>query len=392
MKRKNKKQLIFLIAAVCIVATGIWLALPSNYYVRQTLIHHWPRIDQYSIFENNVIRADNPQSWPLSENYNKKAIPEKYSTYFEKLGTVAYVIIQNGELLFEQYWEDYSPQSHSNSFSMAKSVVSLAIGCAIDDGYIRHIEQPVSDFFPQFTEYGGTILTIRHLLTMSAGMDFQESYTTIFSPTTQLYYGDNLNKITFGMRQIEEPGVHFIYQSGVTQLLANIVEKATGEKLSTYVSRKLWTPMQAEEDALWSLDRKDGIEKAYCCFNSNARDFARFGQLILNGGKWNGKTLISESYLREATTADNSLLFKEINKPNRHYGYQFWILEKNGMKIPYLRGMLGQYVFAIPDRNAVVVRLGHKRDSNYTNDDWYYPVDINVWLDTALEIMESLSF
>lgn len=387
MVRINKKRIIFIIAAICIVATGIWLALPSNYYVRRALTNLWPRIDQYPIFENRVIRAGDPQSWPLSEQYNRKAIPEKYVKDFEQLGTVAYVIIQHGELLFEQYWDDYSYQSRSNSFSMAKSVVSLAIGCAIDDGRIRSVEQPVSDFFPQFTEFGGTMLTIRHLLTMSAGMDFQESYTTVFSPTTQLYYGNDLNKITFGMQQIEKPGVYFIYQSGVTQLLANIVEKATGENLSTYVSRKLWTPMQAEEDALWSLDRKDGIEKAYCCFNSNARDFARFGQLILNGGTWNGQRIISESYLREATTADSSLIFQEIDRPNRHYGYQFWILEKNGMRIPYLRGMLGQYVFAIPDRNAVVVRLGHKRDLRYTPDEWYYPADIDVWLNTALDII-----
>jgi CubicO group peptidase (beta-lactamase class C family) len=376
----------------CLLIVGVFLALPSNYYIRQALIHLWPRIDQYPIFENRVIQAGDPQSWPLSEYYNKKMIPEKYVKDFERLGTMAYVIIQNGELLFEQYWDDYSCQSYSNSFSMAKSIVSLAVGCAIDDGRIRGVEQPVGDFFPQFTEYGGTTLTIRHLLTMSAGVDFQESYSNIFSTTTQMYYSNDLNKITFGMKQIEEPGVNFIYQSGVTQLLANIIEKATGENLSEYVSRKLWTPMQAEENALWSLDRKDGIEKAYCCFNSNARDFARFGQLILNGGKWNGKTLVSESYLREATTADSSLIFKTIDKPNRHYGYQFWILEKNGMRIPYLRGMLGQYVFAIPDRNVVVVRLGHKRDLGYTNDDWYYPVDINIWLDAAFDIIAPYSF
>lgn len=103
---------------------------------------------------------------------------------------------------------------------------------------------------------------------MSAGVDFDEAYSSPFSPTTQLYYGDDLQEIAFGMKEIDEPGVNFIYQSGVTQLLGFIVEKATGEKLSDYVSRKLWTPMHAEESALWSLDRKDGMEKAYCCFNS----------------------------------------------------------------------------------------------------------------------------
>jgi|GEM_PF-22065 len=384
---KKRKKLLFVITITVLALTGIWLALPSNYYVRQALTHFLPKIDQFPIFENRVVKAEDPHAWTHSDYYNQVSIPEKYVDYFENHGTVAYVIIQNGELLFEQYWDDYSYRSRSNSFSMAKSIVALAIGCAIDDGYISDTNQPVSDFIPQYKGYSGKTLTIRHLLTMSAGFDFKESYTSLLSPTTELYYGNDLDKITFGMKEIEAPGVNFIYQSGVTQLLAAIVEKATGENISSYVSRKLWTPIQAEEDALWSLDHKDGAEKAYCCFNSNARDFARFGQLILNGGQWNGKQVISEQFINEATTADSSLIYKDHKITNRHYGYQYWVLEKNGMKIPYMRGMLGQYVFSIPEKNAVVVRLGHKRDISYTKEQ-HYPADIDVWLDAALDILD----
>jgi CubicO group peptidase (beta-lactamase class C family) len=383
------KKLCVVIGVLCIVAlftAGIWLSLPSSYYMRRVLVHLTPKIDQYPIFENRIVEAGNPQLWMLSEYYNKLAIPDQYIRNFEKYGTVAYVIIQNGELLFEQYWEGYSSRSYSNSFSMAKSIISFAIGCAIDDGVIHHVDQPVSDFFPQFKGYNGKPVTIRHLLTMSAGVDFQEAYTSISSPTTQLYYGNNLEKIVFGMKQIEESGVNFIYQSGVTQLLAFILEKATGENISSYVSRKIWTPIQAEEDALWSLDHKDGFEKAYCCFNSNARDFARLGQLVLNGGKWDGKQVVPQSYLTDAITADQHLIFKKYEEVNRHYGYQFWLLEKNGMNIPYLRGIKGQYVFIIPDKNAVVVRLGHKRSDNET-EEWHYPEDIDTWLDAALDML-----
>ena len=169
-------------------------------------------------------------------------------------------------------------------------------------------------------------------------------------------------------------------------LLAFIVEKATGENISSYVSRKLWTPLNAEEDALWCLDKKDGIEKAYCCFNSNARDFARFGQLILNKGNWNGKQLVSESYIKEATTPDTNLIIKEYNETNHCYGFQFWHLTYKGMEIPYMRGILGQYVFAIPELNAVVVRLGHKRSDTRTAQ--HYPDDIDTWLGAAIEIIQ----
>ena len=372
---------------VCCI--GGYLVLPSNYYLRRALTHLLPKIDQYPIFENRTVKAGDPQPWIQSEAYNTVSIPEKYLPVFEQLGTVTYVIIKDSTLLFEQYWEDYSPESHSNSFSMAKSIVSLAIGAAIDDGFIKDVDQPVSDFYPEFQGYNGKPLTLRHLLTMSAGVDFDEAYSSPFSPTTKLYYGDDLQQIALGMKEIEEPGVNFIYQSGVTQLLAFIVEKATGENISSYVSRKFWTPMNAEEDALWSLDKKDGIEKAYCCFNSNARDFARFGQLILNEGEWNGGQLISSSYLKEATTPDTSLLFKEYNETNHCYGFQFWHLSYNGMDIPYMRGILGQYIFIIPDLNAVVVRLGHKRSE--TRSDQHYPDDIDTWLGAAVEMIQNKS-
>lgn len=364
---------------------GGYLALPSNFYLRRALTHLLPKIDQYPIFENRIVKAANPQPWLQAEAYNKLSIPDKYLPVFEKLGTVAFVIIKDSTLLFEQYWEDYSPTSHSNSFSMAKSIISLAIGCAIDDGFIKSIDQPVSDFYPKFSGYNGKLLTIRHLLTMSAGVDFDEAYSSPFSPTTKLYYGDNLKKIALEMKEIEEPGVYFTYQSGVTQLLSLIVEKATGKNISSYVSEKLWTPMNAEEDALWSLDKKDGIEKAYCCFNSNARDFARFGQLLLNNGSWNGRQLVSKSYIQEATTPDTSLIFKDYAETNRCYGFQFWHLTYKGMNIPYMRGILGQYVIAIPELNTVVVRLGYKRSNTRTSQ--HYPEDIDTWLGAAVEMI-----
>lgn len=379
-----KKAGWILLGVVCCV--GGYLALPSNYYLRRALTHFMPKIDQYPIFENRVVKAEAPKPWQLSEAYNKLEIPADHLPRFEELGTVAYVIIQDSTLLFEQYWEDYSPQSLSNSFSMAKSIVSLAVGCAIDEGYIESVDQQVRDFVPGFDGFGGKRLTLRHLLTMSAGVDFQEAYSSPFSPTTQLYYGNDLRKIAFGMKETEEPGVNFVYQSGVTQLLAFVLERAVGEPLSTYVSRKLWTPMNAEEHALWSLDRKDGTEKAYCCFNSNARDFARFGQLLLNGGSWNGRQLVSSAYLQEATTPDRSLTFKEFQEPNQCYGFQFWSLNYKGMQIPYMRGILGQYVFVIPEKNAVVVRLGHKRSD--TRSDQHYPDDIDTWLGAAIEMMQ----
>lgn len=380
------KKVLIIIGVVIVLVAG-FLALPSNYYLRQALIHLHPKIDQFPIFDNRVVVAADPVPWPVAEGYNRLSLPEDVLPEFEELETVAYVVIQDGKLLFEEYWDGYSERSHSNSFSMAKSIVSLAVGCAIDDGFIESVDQPVQDFYPEFAEYNGKTLTLRHLLTMSAGVDFQEAYTSPFSPTTKLYYGNDLQKVTFDMKMIEEPGVNFVYQSGVTQLLTFIVEMATGEPISDYVSRRLWSFMGAEETAVWSLDKKDGIEKAYCCFNSNARDFARFGQLILNEGRWGRWQLVSAEYMKEATTPDRSLIYKEYNTPNTVYGFQFWNLTFEGMRVIYMRGILGQYVFAIPEKNAVIVRLGKKRSEEKTAQ--HYPADIDLWLSTGMRVLDA---
>lgn len=381
-----KKILCGLLALLCLATA--FLMLPANYYLRQTLIHLYPKIDQYPIFENRTVEALSPRPWEKAERYGDLSIPEEDLPLFEEYETVAFVVIKDGKLLFESYWEDYSPQSLSNSFSMAKSIVSLAIGCAIDDGFIRSVDQPVSDFFAGFGPYEGKTLTLRHLLTMSAGVDFTEAYSSPFSPTTRLYYGNNLHDIVFGLKQIEAPGVWFNYQSAVTQLLAFVLEKATGERLSQYVSRKLWTPMHAEENALWSLDKAGGMEKAYCCFNTNARDFARFGQLILNKGYWDGAPLIPEAYLLEAIQPDTTLIDVRSNETNRSYGFQFWQLTHEGLTIPYMRGLQGQYVFAIPQENAVVVRLGRKWGR--AKDNSRYPGDIDLWLSVVLKLIRAV--
>ncbi|MDR2388308.1 MAG: beta-lactamase family protein [Tannerellaceae bacterium] len=381
------RRILCLLAALLALAGG-YLMLPSNYYLRQTLMHLYPKIDQYPIFENRTVEALSPQPWEKAPAYGALSLEEEDLALFEQYETVAFVVIRNGQLLFESYWEGFSPQSLSNSFSMAKSIVSLAVGCAIDDGFIRSIDQPVSDFFDEFGAFDGETLTLRHLITMSAGMDFVEAYSSPFSPVTKLYYGNDLRALALGMKQIEKPGVYFNYQSCVTQLLAFILEKATGESLSRYVSRKLWTPLHAEENALWSLDKADGMEKAYCCFNTNARDFARFGQLILNKGYWDGVPLVAESYLREALEADTTLTDVRRKNMNRRYGFQFWSLTYDGLRISSMQGLQGQYVFAIPEENAVIVRLGRqlgKPDPNLQ----YYPADVALWLSAGLKLLRA---
>jgi len=390
-----KHVVIYLILFI-ISGTAIFLVLPSNYYIRRAIVHWMPKIDQYTIFKNRVVKADNPHPWQFAPDVENKQIAPEFVPDFEKFQTVGFIVIQHNKIILEQYWKNYTPLNLSNSFSMAKSIVSLLIGCAITDGYIKSVDQPVSDFLPQWTSYEGKVLTIKDLLTMSAGVEWDESHSTLISKTTEAYYGKDLWKLTQTEKLIEKPGKRFVYQSGVTQILGFILQKATDKTLSDYASEKLWTPIQAEEDALWSLDHKDGMEKAYCCFNTNARDFARLGQLILNKGMWDGEQVVDSNYIREATTPATWLSYTRKLLPGEttarppipctFYGYQFWLVNYKGLKLIDLRGILGQNVIAIPQLDAVIVRLGKKRDVEF-NVDQNYSKDLEIWVNAGLEVI-----
>jgi CubicO group peptidase (beta-lactamase class C family) len=379
MKQYIRPRNIIIVLLLIIV-----LFILSQPYLRRALWYTTAGIEDYTIFENRTVQAGQPQPWPKHAEYNKKAIPVKFMQELKQLHTVAYVVIQDGKLLHEEYWEGYNDHSLSNSFSVAKTVVSLLVGIAIDEGKIKSVDQKVGDFMPHYREGRNAGLTIKDVLTMSSGLDWDESYFNPFSVTTKAYYGDDLPSLIAGLNVVETPGKQFKYLSGNTQILALILEKATGMKISEYASKKLWQPLGAEHNALWSLDHANGTEKAYCCLNSNATDFARLGQLILNKGNWNGQQLISKQYMEEATHPA-SYLIDAIGNPVDFYGYQFWIIKHKGMQIPYARGILGQYILALPERNAVVVRLGKERAINRVGE---HPTDVLLYTDAALSILD----
>ncbi len=361
-----------------LIAINLIIIIPGRFYIYKAIANTYlkgrsgPSIDEYGIFPDRVVKTGTAKPWAISKNYNKASIPKEYVEQIANYQTEAFIIIKNDSLYYEQYWDGYSDTSHTNSFSMAKSIVSILTGLAIQEGKIKSIDEHVYDFIPSFKNGMDSLLTIKDLLTMSSGMSYVESYTNPFDYPAQAYYGDNIVANTLKYKVVTEPGKEFIYQSGNSTLLGYIVTVATGKTLSDYASEKLWQPLGAEYPAFWSIDQKGGMEKAYCCFNSNARDFARLGQLYLDSGKWGGKQLLPQDYVLASM------------KPalSEHYGYNWWILNCDGHDIPYCRGILGQYIFVIRDKNMVVVRLGKKRGPVDNN----VPSDALIYLKAAFEM------
>ena len=369
------------IGIIIVIALAIYAVLPL--YIKRGIIYNFANVTDYRIFENSTVSTGLPQSWNESAKYNGNEPSVGLMERIEANRTIAFLVVQDDSIVYEKYWKGYGRSSYSGSFSMAKSIVSLLIGVAMEEGKIGSLEEPISAYIPEFDRPGTDTITIKHILAMSGGFNWTESYWNIFGQTSNAYYGNNLKRLTGRLKSKFPPGEVFRYSSCETQILGWILENVYGKPVSALASEKIWQPIGAEFPAKWSLDKEDGTEKAFCCFNSNARDFARLGKLVLQGGKWDSLQLVPEEYVRQATSP--AIWLRDTNgDPVDFYGYQFWIVHHKGMEIPYFRGILGQFIFIIPERNAVVVRLGEyvsKEREHYT------PPDVFIYLDAALEVL-----
>ncbi len=330
-----------------------------------------PTIDDYKFFKNSEVIAGTLQPWQLHPNYNKTPLSQDDIDYHKQLKSVAYLVIKDNQILHESYWNDYSEKSHTNSFSMAKSIVGVLIGCAIQDGLIKSVNEPAVTYIPEYKSVIGDKITIQHLLTMSSGINFDESYGNPFGMMAKAYYGANIPELVKEYKPTDEPGKVFNYLGGNTLLLGFIVESVTQKKLAEYATEKLWQPIGSEYSALWTTDDETNSERSYCCFYSNARDFARLGKLYLDSGRWNGKQIVPVDYVLEATSPTLDM------EGGHQYGYHWWYLEYNEEPVFYARGIQGQYIFVRPQKNMIIVRLGHTREKERKNG---LPKDILRWL------------
>lgn len=380
-KKTNKSKTLRTIIIIIVALTATYTFLPN--YLQKGIIYLNPNIDDYKIFDNREVKKGEPIPWPLAKNYGQLQLPATTRDSLEKYQSVAFLVIQRDSLVYESYWDGYTETSLSNSFSMAKSIVSLLIGCAIEDGYIKSLDEKAINYLPWLKGPYSEDLTIRHLLTMSSASNWDESYSSPFSITTRAYYGRSLRSTIKEVEIVKHPGIVWNYRSGDTQLLERILNKATEMPLAEYASLKLWQPLGAEESALWSLDKRKGTEKAYCCFNSNARDFARIGSLVLNEGEFANQRIVPEEYIEKMITPAKYLTNEDAEMVD-YYGLHWWIMNYQGQQIPYARGILGQYIYVVPQHDAVIVRLGHKRSDSYQD---HHPKDAFTWLKAGLELI-----
>jgi CubicO group peptidase (beta-lactamase class C family) len=359
------------------------LFLTGTDYIYRAAIYQQPGIDDLKLFPYRVVSASSsPQPWPISASYNTTEMPVEMASALTDFKSVAFLAIQDGQVIHELYWGGYGPEVNSNSFSAGKSIVAALIGRALMLGHINSIDQPVADFLPSFNTVERAAITVRHVLQMSSGLNFQESYSKPISDTTEAYYGDDLVGLIERLSPESPPGVSWKYRSGDTQILAMVLEQATGQTVSSFAATELWQPLGATSDAQWSLDRRGGIEKAYCCFYSNPRDFARVAQLYLRHGRAGDQQLLPFEFV-EQSVVPHGLPDAKTGLRSDYYGLHWWRLNHQDTEVFYMRGILGQYVWVIPSRDLIVVRLGHQRSPVKRAG---HPQDVYTYIEGILEM------
>jgi CubicO group peptidase (beta-lactamase class C family) len=258
---------------------------------------------------------------------------------------------------------------------MAKSAISLLIGCAIQEGKISSLQDPIS----KYISWSGNDVTLEQLLHMSSGIPFGESYNSPFGYMAKAYYGKDLKGITAPYKVEQTPGTYWSYEGGNTVLLGMVLEAATQKKISNYFEEKIWSKIGASSQAYWNLDVENGFEKPFTGIYATAKDFGMLGQCILHHGKVNGEAIIDSAFLAESfepwTIQDGN------NSICDWYGLHWWMGEVDGVKFKSARGMRGQYIVVIPEKNKVIVRIGHQQSKERVN---HMPVDLLTYIRMGL--------
>ncbi len=297
---------------------------------------------------------------PLQIDYSWKG--QSYSTqqFLERTYTNALLVMKDGRIVSEVYRNATSERSRFMGWSMTKSITSVLIGCALAEGRIDSLDTPISRYLPELKGGGYEGVSIRHVMQMRSGVDYEERYDFEHPGRAASNHIAALvrNVARFAdaartLPRIHEPGSFFQYKTIDTAVLGWLIERVTQGSVAAYTARCLWEPLGAESDAFYIMDGPPGVGREFsgAGFNATLRDFARFGQMVLNGGVANGRRIVSADWIHEST--------RPSGDPGQGggYGLQWWVVGTTGAFAAI--GLQGQYIYVDPATRTVVVKLSY---------------------------------
>lgn len=336
---------------VLIILTSVVLSSFSQNITNNNLKNNLTEKITEHVVPNGIDVHPLPNGLPI-EAFSKGGAKEKeLEDFIKNLNVAGLIILQNGEIRLERYAQGHSASQLWPSLSVAKSVTSTLAGIAIHEGFIHSVNDYVTEYLPDLKGSAYDSVKVVHLLTMTTGIRWNENYTDPNSDIIRISTDSiesGLNATVSYMRRLPAeavPGEKFLYSTGQTHLLGVLISAATRQTLSEYLSSKIWAPYGMEQAAIWSLDRT-GQEMGGCCLQMTLRDFARFGQFVLEGGRIHGESIVPTDWFSKATQIQVPLW------PGGGYGYGWWIFNNYSFEA---LGIYGQMIYIDPSRKLVVV-------------------------------------
>jgi CubicO group peptidase (beta-lactamase class C family) len=296
----------------------------------------------------------------LDFKYTFKGSTYSSQDFLERTYTNALLVMKDGRIVFETYRNGTDTATRFIGWSMTKSVVSILVGCAVAEGRIKSLDDPIDRYLSELKGGGYNGVTIRQILQMRSGVDYEERYD-FGNPGTAARNHENAlvrNVVRFAdaartIKRLHPPGQVWQYKTLDTAVLGWLLERVTGDTLAAYTAQRLWEPLGAEADGFFIMDGPPGTgrEFAGAGFNATLRDFARIGLMVLEGGRANGRQIVSAEWLRESTRPTDPSV------PGRGYGYQWWTV--SGTQAFQATGLQGQFIYIDPPTRTVVVKLSH---------------------------------
>lgn len=380
MKKKTTKLLlifltILLIGLVLLVLVSSLIFSPQ--YVFRTIVNGNSDVMDYKVFPERIIQKSSQpyyykynldkslKTMPIDYMYRGKGRTKPFDTFLKETDTTSFIIIHDDKIVLEEYYNGYGQDTVNTSFSMAKSIDSLLIGMAIEDGYIKSVKQSIADFISEFKGTDMENITIKDLLLMHSNISYEEG-NIWFGDDAKTYYMPDLRHLALTHNILTEKYQgKFHYNNYHPLLLGIILERSTGKSVAGYLEQKIWNKIGAEHDASWSLDSKEtGFEKMESGINFKAIDFVKIGSMLLHGGTWNGQHILNEKWIKQSTHSEfplNNDEYKDSFLENSNIGYKYmWYStpNNNGGLDYFAMGKYGQYLYMSPENNIVILRTG----------------------------------
>jgi len=368
MKNKNKriKKTLGIITILSLIVLAFSWTTLNRLHAAITLFDKDKIVANFSHMKDAFITQElKAPAQPYKFSYDKQNLPEVFSYQNKKINTeeflnrratTAMVVVKNSDITFEEYYLGTTAQDKRISWSMAKSFVSVLMGIQVDANKVD-IEAPVDFYLPQLKGSGYEHVKVKHVLQMSSGVKWNEDYADFNSDINKmgrlLAVGGSLDEMVTELEAETEPGKAFHYVSMDTHVISMIIREVTGKSLVELVQTQLWNKIGMEGDAQWITD-SIGSAFALGGLNAQTRDYARFGQLLLNQGKWLDDTIVSDSWLTQATTAQVDYLAP--NETELGYGYQIWLPTEAQQGEFFCVGVYGQFIYVNQQQGIVIVK------------------------------------